>query len=251
MARYTFAAVIGFLACTGAHSQKTTTQAIASVYLPNADQFAYGVMGSIVSADANKTALKLACPPGTTLCGEYMIGSTVTYGPTTFIYDDPLRTFTQPDVKSVVQWASHRECSLDDEGDVAVCTDIAFLQRPTTESIRKTTTVTERGLSVRRTPVTVTAGFENLKPSPGSSIGTSVAPSTTRQSDSKSTSDSATATATSESTPTTSRPSSDASVAAAASSTSAETNTNGVMGRCSNFSFGAAIASLVGWYLII
>jgi hypothetical protein len=104
MARYTFAAAIGFLACTGVHSQQTTTQAIASVYLPNADQFAYGVMGSIVSADANKTALKLACPPGTTLCGQYMYGSTVTYGPTTFIYDDPLRTLTQPDVKSVVQW---------------------------------------------------------------------------------------------------------------------------------------------------
>jgi hypothetical protein len=104
MARYTFAAAIGFLVCTGAHSQQTTTKSIASVYLPNADQFAYGVMGSIVSADANKTALQLACPPGTTLCGQYMYGSTVTYGPTTFIYDDPLRTYTQPDVKSVVQW---------------------------------------------------------------------------------------------------------------------------------------------------
>ncbi|CAG9946929.1 unnamed protein product [Clonostachys rosea f. rosea IK726] len=248
MARYTFAAAIGFLACTGVHSQQTTTQAIASVYLPNADQFAYGVMGSIVSADANKTALKLACPPGTTLCGQYMYGSTVTYGPTTFIYDDPLRTLTQPDVKSVVQWASHRDCSLDDEGDVAVCTDVVLLNRPTTESIRTTTTVTESGLSFRRTPVTITAGFENLKPSPGSSIGTSVAPSTTQQSDSKSTSGSATAA--SESTPTTSGSSSDTSVAAAATSTSAETNTNGVIRRYSNVSFGAAIAGLVGWHLI-
>ncbi|CAI6091636.1 hypothetical protein V2G26_010206 [Clonostachys chloroleuca] len=248
MARYTFAAAIGFLACAGVHSQQTTTKAIASVYLPNADQFAYGVMGSIVSADANKTALKLACPPGTTLCGQYMYGSTVTYGPTTFIYDDPLRTFTQPDVKSVVQWASHRECSLDDEGDVAVCTDVVLLNQPTTESRRTTTTVTESGLSERRTPVTVTAGFENLKPSPGSSRGTSVAPSTTQQSDFKSTSGSMTATL--ESTPTTSG-SSDASVASAATSTSAETNTNGVVGKGSNVSFGAAIASVVGWYLII
>ncbi|CAH0058428.1 unnamed protein product [Clonostachys solani] len=249
MVRYTFAAAIGLLACTGAHSQQTTTKSIASVYLPNADQFAYGVMGSIVSADANKTALQLACPPGTTLCGQYMYGSTVTYGPTTFIYDDPLRTFTQPDVKSVVQWASHRECSLDDDGDVAVCTDVVLLNRPTTESTRTTTTVTESGLSLRRTGVTVTAGFENLKPSPGSSRETSVAPSTTRQSDSKSTS--GLATATSESTPTMSGSSSDASVSAAATSTSAETNTNGAMGRWSNVSFGAAIASVVGWYLII
>ncbi|VUC32267.1 unnamed protein product [Clonostachys rosea] len=248
MARYTFAAAIGLLACTGAHSQGITSRSIASVYLPNADQFAYGVMGSIVSADANKTALKLACPPGTTLCGQYMYGDTVTYGPTTFIYDDPLHTFTEPDVKSVVQWASHRECSLDDDADVAVCTDVVLLNRPTTESIRTTTTVTESGLSQRRTEVTVTAGFENLKPSPASSRETSVAPSTTQQRDSKSASGSATAT--SESTPTTPASSSDASVAAAATSTSAEAKTNGaVMGR-SNMSLGAAIASVIGWYLV-
>lgn len=76
------------VASTGVIAQNTTTASVASVFLPNADQFAYGVMGSIVAAQRDKTAIVLACPPksNTDFC-QYMIGDTVTYGPTTFSYN--------------------------------------------------------------------------------------------------------------------------------------------------------------------
>lgn len=55
--------VIGLLACARAIAQEIITTSIASVFLPNADQFASGVMGLIDFADVNKTAVVLGYAP--------------------------------------------------------------------------------------------------------------------------------------------------------------------------------------------
>ncbi|CAH0031632.1 unnamed protein product [Clonostachys rhizophaga] len=150
--------LIGLLACARAIAQEITTTSIASVFLPNADQFASGVMGSIVSADVNKTAVVLGCPPhsDTDFC-QYMYSDTVTYGPTTFSYDAPLSTTSY-----------NRACSLDPEADIAYCTEERISGSPG-EAQSTRYTVTTSNFGDLRTNVTVTAGFEKLEPSPTTS----------------------------------------------------------------------------------
>ncbi|CAH0054092.1 unnamed protein product [Clonostachys solani] len=171
--------LIGLLACARATVQEITTTSIASVFLPNADQFAYGVMGSIVSADANKTAIVLGCPPHskTDFC-QYMYGDTVTYGPTTFSYDAPLSTTEWP-ISGATHVASYnRACSLDTKADIAYCTEERISGSPG-EAQSTHYTGTTSSFSDLRTNVTVTAGFEKLESSSATSHQTPTLPTTT------------------------------------------------------------------------
>ncbi|CAG9982783.1 unnamed protein product [Clonostachys byssicola] len=168
--------LIGALACARATVHEITTTSIASVFLPNADQFAYGAMGSIVSADVNKTAVVLGCPShsNTDFC-QYMYDDTVTYGPTTFSYDAPLSTTEWPSSGSTHVASYNRACSLDPEADIAYCTEERISGFPEeAQSTRYTLTTSNFG--DLRTNVTVTAGFEKLEPSSATSRQTPIYP---------------------------------------------------------------------------
>ncbi|KAL7933589.1 hypothetical protein V8C35DRAFT_46927 [Trichoderma chlorosporum] len=147
---------------------QTTT---VSLLLPFADP--QPLVGSVIAADSTATTYAYGCAPGTPAddCG-FDSSQTVTQGPTTWAFTN---TYAGDDS---ITYTQSGECNLNSASDVASCN--VYLKATDTVAgsfIASASGGTEPFLS-SQLPVTITAGADKLKASPGASPtdGSSAAP---------------------------------------------------------------------------
>ncbi|KAL7789485.1 hypothetical protein V8C37DRAFT_386044 [Trichoderma ceciliae] len=156
------------LASTAMAAQSTTV----SLLLPFADP--QKLDASVIAADSTATTYLYGCPPGSTEGCGFATSETIIQGPSTWIYQ---LSFDNGAGETNIQGG---QCKLTTASDAASCTMYATV----TDSAGSVSSMTSASVMTFLDfllPVTVTAGLEKLKATPGATAtdGSTSAPTTT------------------------------------------------------------------------